>query len=350
MIMWIIDLLVFFLILGILVTVHEFGHFIVAKKCGVHIYEFSIGMGPIVHSHIGKDKIQYSIRALPIGGYVSMAGEVEEDDKKVKKERFMCNRPWWQRLLILCAGVFNNFVLALVLLFLMALIWGAQTMDPVIGKVVENTPMSKTNAKDGDLILSVNGKKTPTWDLAQLELIVNDDDNIYDIEVKHQDGTTEVIHVQPEIKDNDGVEQRVYGIEMHFEEQKGFLNSIKYAFKKFSTVYISMVRTIGGLITGKISLKSLSGPVGIYSVVSTSVKIGLQQVIYLTAFLSLNLGFVNLLPFPAFDGGHVLFVFIELILRRKVNQKVEAIFHYIGFALIFLLMIIVTIQDVIRLF
>ena len=348
--MWIIDLLVFFLILGVLVTVHEFGHFIVAKKCGVHIYEFSIGMGPIIHKRIGKDKIQYSIRALPIGGYVAMAGEVEEDDDKVKKDKFMCNRPWWQRLLILCAGVFNNFVLALILLFVLALVWGAQSMEPTIGRVVENTPLANSNAKDGDLILSVNGKKTSTWDLAQLELIVKDEDNTYDIEVKHTDGTTEVLHIQPETKEVEGVEQRVFGMEMHFEEQKGFVSSIKYAFKKFATIYTSMVRTISYLITGKISVKSLSGPVGIYSVVSDSVKLGLQQVIYLTAFLSLNLGFVNLLPFPAFDGGHVLFVFIELILRRKVNQKVEAIFHYIGFALIFLLMIIVTIQDVIRLF
>ena len=348
--MWIIDLLVFFLILGVLVTVHEFGHFIVAKKCNVHIYEFSIGMGPIIHKRIGKDNIQYSIRALPIGGYVAMAGEVEEDDKKVKKERFMCNRPWYQRLLILCAGVFNNFVLALVLLFAIAAIWGAPSMEPKIKHVVDDLPMSKTNAKDGDLILSVNGKKTPTWDLAQIELIMKDDDNTYDIEVKHENGQVETIHVQPEIKDNDGIEQRVYGIEMYQETKHGFVESLKYAFEKFATVYTSMVRTIGGLLTGKLSLKSLSGPVGIYSVVSDSVKLGLAQVLYLTAFLSLNLGFVNLLPFPAFDGGHVLFVFIELILRRKVNSKVEAIFHYVGFALIFLLMIIVTIQDVIRLF
>ena len=348
--MWIIDLLVFFLILGVLVTVHEFGHFIVAKKCGVHIYEFSIGMGPIIHSHIGKDKIQYSIRALPIGGYVSMAGEVEEDDKKVKKEKFMCNRPWWQRLLILCAGVFNNFVLAFVLLFVLAIIWGAPSMEPKIERVVENTPLAQTNAKDGDLILSVNGKKTPTWDLTQIELIKKDSDDTYELELKHQDGSIETVSVKPEIKEENGTETRVFGMQMYQETKTGFIESIKYAFKKFTTVYVSMVRTIGGLITGKISLKSLSGPVGIYSVVSDSVKLGLAQVLYLTAFLSLNLGFVNLLPFPAFDGGHVLFVFIELILRRKVNQKVEAVFHYVGFALILLLMVVVTIQDIFRLF
>jgi len=115
--MWIVSLLIFIFILGIIILVHEFGHFICAKKSGVYIYEFSIGMGPVVFSHKGKDGIYYNVRAFPIGGFVQMAGEVYEDDKKIKKEQFMCNRPWYQRLAILVAGVFNNFVLALVLLF-----------------------------------------------------------------------------------------------------------------------------------------------------------------------------------------------------------------------------------------
>ena len=176
--MWFLTLLLFFLILGILVTIHEFGHFIVAKKCGVHIYEFSIGMGPLIFKHMGKDKIQYSIRALPIGGYVQMAGEVEEDDKKVKKDKFMCNKVWWQRILILCAGVTMNFVLALVLLFFYGLIWGSDSMDPVITEVIKDSPMEKAGAREGDVIISVNSKKTRTWDMAQIELLLKDNDNV----------------------------------------------------------------------------------------------------------------------------------------------------------------------------
>ena len=347
--MWFLTLLLFFLILGILVTIHEFGHFIVAKKCGVHIYEFSIGMGPLIFKHMGKDKIQYSIRALPIGGYVQMAGEVEEDDKKVKKDKFMCNKPWWQRILILCAGVTMNFILALVLLFFYGLIWGSDSMDPVITEVVKDSPMEKAGAKEGDVIVSVNGKKTNTWDMAQIELLLKDSDNIYDIEVKRGD-KKEILHVSPETVTEEKVERKVYGIKVSDKKEYGFFAAVKFAFKKFATVYHTMIRTISGLITGKISLKSLSGPVGIYSVVSDSAKSGIKYVIYLMAFLSINLGFVNILPFPAFDGGHVLFVIIELIRRKPVNKKVESIFHLIGFILIFLLMIIVTIQDVIRLF
>ena len=349
--MWFLYLLLFLLILGILVTIHEFGHFIVAKKCGVHIYEFSIGMGPLIWKRIGKDKIQYSIRALPIGGYVQMAGEVEEDDKKVKKDKFMCNKVWWQRLLILCAGVTMNFILAFILLFIIALIWGSTSFDPVIDFVEENSPAAIAGIKSNDTILSINNNNVSSWDTAQIELIMKDDDNIYDIKVKHDDNTIEDIKVTPEKTKRDKVEVNYFGIKANNTKKYGFSNAISYAFKKFSTIYESMFKTIGGLITGKISIKSLSGPVGIYTVVSDSAKMGMEQLLYLVAFLSINLGFVNILPFPAFDGGHVLFVLIELIRGgKKVNQKIEGYFHLAGFILIFLLMIIVTIQDIIRLF
>ena len=349
--MWILTLLLFFLILGVLVTVHEFGHFIIAKKCGVHIYEFSIGMGPLIWKKMGKDKIQYSIRALPIGGYVQMAGEVGEDDTKVKKEKFLCNRPWYQRILVLCAGVFNNFVLALILLFAIGLIWGGNSTTPKIGEVLHDSSMEKAGAKSGDIILSINGTKAKTWDKAQLLLLQNTKDNKYYIEVKHVDDTIETLEVTPETtKDEKGNESKVYGIKMDIEVTHGFVNAIKYAINKFVAVYDSMFTVVGGLITGKFKLSSLSGPVGIYSVVDQSAKMGVGQVLYLMAFLSINLGFVNLLPFPAFDGGHVLFVIIEMIKGSKVNPNLEGIFHTIGFILIFLLMIIITIHDIFNLF
>ena len=349
--MWFLYLLLFLLILGILVTIHEFGHFIVAKKCGVHIYEFSIGMGPLIHKHMGKDKIQYSIRALPIGGYVQMAGEVEEDDKKVKKDKFMCNKVWWQRLLILCAGVTMNFILAFILLFVVALIWGSSSFDPIVESIEENSPAAKAGMKANDTIISINNHKISSWDSAQIELIMKDDDNIYEIKVKHEDDTYEDLKVIPEKTQREKIEVNYFGIKANNTKKYGFLNAINYAFKKFGTIYESMFKTIGGLITGKISIKSLSGPVGIYTVVSDSAKMGMEQLVYLIAFLSINLGFVNILPFPAFDGGHVLFVLIELIRGgKKVNQKIEGYFHLAGFILIFILLIIVTIQDVIRLF
>ena len=127
-------------------------------------------MGPVVYSHKGRDGINYNIRAFPIGGFVQMAGEVYEDDKKIKKEQFMCNRPWYQRLAILVAGVFNNFVLALVLLFVMALIWGPTSSTPKILAVQEDSAASVAGMKSGDTITAINGHKFSSWDVGQIYL------------------------------------------------------------------------------------------------------------------------------------------------------------------------------------
>jgi len=347
------NLLLFIFILGILVFVHELGHFLTAKKSGVHIYEFSIGMGPLIKSIKGKDGINYSIRALPLGGYVQMAGEIYEDDdtKKVKKEKFLCNRPWWQRLIILCAGVFNNFLLALVILFTMALIWGARSFEPIVSEVTENGAAAEAGMRSGDLITKINGSKVNTWDKAQLLLIVKDKDGVYDIEVKHEDGSYETLKVEPkDEKDEKGNERKVFGIIAESKITKGFIPSVKYAFKKLATTMEQMWLTIAKLITGGISINALSGPVGIYSVVGESRNAGIQSVLFLIAYLSINLGVMNILPIPALDGGHVLFLFIEMITRKKINAKVESIATTIFFGLLLLLMAYVTVHDIIKIF
>ena len=168
--MWIFSLILFIFVLGIIILVHEFGHFITAKKCGVFIYEFSIGMGPVIFSKKGKDGIYYNIRALPIGGFVQMAGEVYEDDSDIPKEKFLCNRPWYQRLLILSAGVINNFLLALVVLFIMALFWGSSSATNQIYDVQDDSPAMKAGMRDNDTIMAINGHKISNWDVGQIYL------------------------------------------------------------------------------------------------------------------------------------------------------------------------------------
>lgn len=349
--MWILTLILLILILGVIILVHEFGHFITAKKSGVHIYEFSIGMGPLVKTFKGKDGIDYNIRALPIGGFVSMAGEVYEDDdtKKIPKEKFMCNKKWWQRVIILGAGVFNNFVLAIIVLFIIALIWGGTSLTPKVGEVLENYPASTAGLKTGDIIISVNDHKVSTWDQAQIYLVMKDKDNIYDIKVKHANGKTETLKVTPKTeKEEDGTESRVFGFRIEQKEEKGFLASIKYAFAKFTSLISTMWITVVNLFTGKIGLSSLSGPVGIYHVVGESVKVGISQIIYLVAFLSINVGLINILPIPAFDGGRILFLVIEKIKGSQINSKFENMCHTVFFILIILLMIYITVFDIIR--
>lgn len=349
--MWILGIIVLIIMLGFLVLVHEAGHFFVAKKCGVHIYEFSIGMGPVVYKRIGKDKIQYSIRALPIGGFVQMAGEVMEDDEKVDKEKFMCNKKWWQRVLILVAGVTMNFITAFVLLFIIALIWGAKSTDAKITGVMDDYAYQLSGGRANDVILSVDGKKTKTWDRAQILLTLDNKKEYYEIEVKHEDGKVETLKVTPtKEKDEEGNETKVFGVMVEPTTTYGLIPAIKYAASKFTSIYESMFSIIGGLFTGRISTNSLSGPVGMYSIVQQSIFLGLSQILYLTAYVSINLGFMNLLPFPAFDGGHIVFILIEKLRGKPIDKDIEGWAHTIGFALLMLLMIYITIKDIIHLF
>lgn len=351
--MWFLTLLLLIFILGIIILVHELGHFFWAKKFGVHIYEFSIGMGPVLKTHKGKDGINYNIRAVPIGGFVSMAGEVYEDDesKKIPKKRFMCNKPWWQRLIILVAGVVNNFILALVLLFVSALIWGGNSLEPVVDEAISDYPIAEAGIVAGDRIIGINGHKVTTWDVGQIVLAMKNKNDYYTFKIEHKDGKVDEYKITPKTETNEnGEETKVFGVRIKATELTGFGGALKYAFQKFGSIVHSMWLTVTGLITGKISLGALSGPVGIYQVVDQSVSYGLDYVIYIIAFLSLNVGFINILPFPAFDGGRVLFVLIEKIKGSPVDSKFENTCHTIGFLLLMLLMIVITIHDIIRLF
>ena len=357
--LFIIKILLLLFILGIIILVHEFGHFIWAKTFGVHIYEFSIGMGPLLHTHKGKkDGINYNIRAIPIGGFVSMAGEVydsgevDENNKKIKKDKLMCNKKWWQRLIILVAGVVNNFILAIVILFIYTLIWGGGAITPKVLDVVEDKPAAAAGLKSGDVITSINGYKVASWDKAQIILYYKNTNEYYTFEVKHTDGTKEEIKIKPEIiKDEEtGAESKLFGIQIDAEDTSNVFKSFIYSIRKFNSIISSMVYTIWGLISGKIGLSALSGPVGIYEVVGETINYGINYFLYILAFLSINVGFINILPFPAFDGGHVLFLIIEKIKGSPVNAKIENTCHLIGFILIFLLMIVVTISDIIKLF
>lgn len=344
--LFIIKILLLLFILGIIILVHEFGHFIWAKTFGVHIYEFSIGMGPLLHTHKGKkDGINYNIRAIPIGGFVSMAGEVydsgevDENNKKIKKDKLMCNKKWWQRLIILVAGVVNNFILAIVILFIYTLIWGGGAITPKVLNVVEDKPAAAAGLKSGDVITNINGYNVSSWDKAQIILYYKNTNEYYTFEVKHTDGTKEEIKIKPEIiKDEEtGAESKLFGIQIDAEDTSNVFKSFIYSIRKFNSIISSMVYTIWGLISGKIGLSALSGPVGIYEAVGETINYGINYFLYILAFLSINVGFINILPFPAFDGGHVLFLIIEKIKGSPVNAKIENTCHLIGFILVFLL-------------
>lgn len=371
------NIVVLLLMLSLLVFVHEGGHFIAAKKCGVHVYEFALGMGPKVLSFKRKnDPTEYTLRAFPIGGFCAMAGEEGEDDESLDKDKFMCNKSKIKRIIILVAGVTMNFITAIILLFIIGLSFGSTEQKSIIGRVETGSPADVAGLKVNDKIIECNGYKISTWDKLTIVTNLKNKNNYYEYKVEHENGSVDTYKITPneyvvigsetiKLDENNKLEDvlkkynkkesevtvsKLVGIGAPSEIKKDFLSALKYAFSKFGSIVSTMLLILGSLFTGKLGLSALSGPVGMYSVVGTVASLGFANLIYLTAYLSINLGVLNILPFPAFDGGRVLFVLIEAITRKKVDPKIEGYFHSIGFILIMLLMVYITFQDVLRLF
>lgn len=346
----IVTILCFLLILTVIVSIHEFGHFLFAKKAGIYVYEFSIGMGPRLCKFKRKnDETEYSIRLLPIGGFVQMAGETDEVDEKVPKEKNMQNKTWIQRFLVVIAGIMFNFFLAIVLLFVVGLATNSPQSTTITKEVEKDSPAYKAGLVDGDRIVAINNKKINSADRLQLELAVLNGKTA-EFKVIDQNNNEKIITITPEKITEGKTTSYKYGFGLKTKTHKGIWEAIKYAFMKFGSLIVQMFLTIWYLITGKVGLSNLSGPVGIYSVVEQSAKLGFINVIYLTGYLSLNIGVMNLLPIPALDGGRLLFLIIEKIKGTPLNPKYENLINNIGFLLLMLLIVFVSYNDILRLF
>ena len=346
-----ITLLYFILILGIIVTVHEFGHFFFSKLFGVYVYEFSIGFGPKIIKWSGKNKeTSYSIRLIPLGGFVSLAGEEIEEDKKIPKGRRLQDKPVWQRFLIMFFGAGNNFIFAIIVLFFIGLLFGAGSSKPVLSGIQKGSAAEEAGLEKGDIVLRLNEHKVKTVDDLSLYISVENPKKPVTFVVKKKSGIEETYQVQARKQKKGKESAYIYGITMGEEAKKGFVPAVKYGFRKTLSLFKQMYIILAYLFTGKLSINNLSGPVGIYSLVGQQRAAGISSLLYLMAYLSINVGVINLLPFPAFDGGKILFLIIEKIKGSKVNPKVENTIHTIGFVILMLLMLYVTIHDIIRLF
>ncbi len=340
-----ITIISFILILGITVTIHEFGHFLFAKKTGIYVYEFSIGMGPRIKKFKRKnDETDYSIRLFPIGGYVQMAGEEIETDEDIPREKRLQSKTWTQRFMTMVAGVMFNFILAIVVLFIIAIVKGV---------TIDATYIDRSDVKglvSGDKIVEVDGHFVNNYDKLALELAVAGD-KTYDIKVKHKNGTYDKVTIHPKaIYKKKQLKGYKYGFDLTGKYKHSFISSIKYAFVKFFNTVEQMFFTVWYLITGKLSLKLLSGPVGIFNIVGDAASSGLITLMSLLALISINVGFINLLPIPAFDGGHILFLIIEKIKGSPVNPKVENTIHTVFFILLMILMLYITFNDILKFF
>ena len=343
-------LIYFIIVLGVTVLIHELGHFIFAKKADIYVYEFAIGMGPRIFKWKRKnDETVYSIRLFPIGGFVSMAGEDIEEDPNIPKDRQLQSKGWIARFLTIIAGVLFNFLLALVLLFIVGLVNGVPNNKPIIAELDPNYPAYESGLKVNDQIISINGKKVKSTDRMLVEMQINVGSEIV-VGVKHEDGTIENIKIKPILTEKNGESSYLYGFTLDNSYKSGFIPALKYSFTKTYNLLEQMSVIIKYLFTGKLSLDNLAGPVGIFNVVGKSAKAGIISILYLIAYLCINVGFINLIPLPAFDGGRLLFLIIEKIKGSKVNPKIENTIHSIGLALLMVLMVVITYNDIIRLF
>lgn len=325
---------------GVMIAIHEAGHFFAAKACGVKVYEFSLGMGPKLFSKVGKGGTKYAIRLFPIGGFVSMKGEDEDADGE---DSFSQKKPW-QRFIIVAAGATMNVLLGVILCF------GLVISTPLASNVVsEFVPGSVSNGwlMVGDEIVEINGSKVHTYNDMQYE-IVHDGFEPIDITVIRNGERVELYGVVFPTEEEAGMSYGLRDFRVAPAKQT-FGGIIKHTWYMCTSTVKMIWESLLDLVFGKVSMEAVSGPVGVTEAIGTAAKSGAYSLFYLLAVLTMNLGVFNLLPLPALDGGRLVFILFEMIFRRKVPAKFEGAVHFVGIVLLLGLMILVTFKDVVKL-
>ena len=321
------------LIICVLIFFHELGHFMAAKACGVKVNEFAIGMGPKVLKK-QKGETLYSVRAFPLGGFCAMEGEDEDS----QDERAFNRKSVWKKAIIIVAGAAMNLIIAIILMIAVNYMNGVPTTT--ISQVEENSPAYTAGIQKGDKILSINDKKINSWDDVQA---VKNAVNTRELNIKVQRKGTE-LNIKTTLKEND--RNKIIGIVPVSE--KNIVKAIANGPSATWNMAKSMYSGLYSLITGKVSAKELSGPVGIVYLINKGISRGFATVLYLTSLISLNLAIINMLPLPALDGGRLLMVIIRRLTGKAIRSKVEGVIHAVGLGLLLLLTIYVTWNDIVR--
>ena len=349
------SIIIAILVFSIIITIHEFGHFIAAKTNGVKVNEFAIGMGPAIFKK-QKGETLYALRIFPIGGYCAMEGE----DKESADGKAFCQKAVWRRMIIVVAGVCMNMLLGLVLLIVQTGISDA-IVTTTISKFEENAMSHQTGLEEGDKILAINGMRIFT-SMDMSYKFTNDEDGVYDMVVERNG---ERVSLHDVTLSSEVGEDGQKTIHYDFWVQPGKVTpvtTVTQAFRQTATdarlIYISLA----DIIRGKYSLQDMSGPVGIVDSIGDVIdnerdqetgKIDwrglVDSVLNIAAFISINVGVFNLLPLPALDGGRLIFLIIEAVRGKPVKPEHEGMVHTVGMAALLLLMVVITVSDITKL-
>lgn len=340
-----INIIIAILFFGVLILVHEAGHFAAARICRVGINEFAVGMGPTVLSHKAKKSgTVFSLRLLPIGGFVSMNGE--DDEGAPDDATALCNKSKLQRLFVFSAGALTNILTGFVAMLVFVSLQTAYPDTTIYS--VENSVLAQYGVMQGDEIVKIGNRTVKIAGDITDEIMLSGADAL-DITFKRGDETFTVEGVQFETVTQDGVEMGVCDFKL-YGVRRSFAQIIKQTFYGCIGTIRLIFSSLWMLVSGQYGMEAVSGPVGTVEVVAEAASMGWETLLYFFVVISMNLGVFNLIPFPALDGGHILFLAIEAIIRRPVSKKVEGIIHAVGFALLMLLIIAVTYKDIMKIF
>lgn len=331
---------------GVMILLHELGHYLTARLFGVTVKEFSIGMGPRLLSYTSKKTgIVYKVCAFPLGGYVSMVGEDEESDDP----NALSKKPAWQRLIIMAAGGVTNLVTGFLLTLLCVAMVASSLTAPVVAgyKDGSTSPTYLAGLREGDRILSVDGRRVHIGAELDYEIMRRGIEPIT-LEIE-RDGAVLVLEnfSFPTFEESG---QTLGGRDFYLATEEGGLGPVlRHAFRRGIMTVRMVWESLFDLITGRFGIEAVSGPVGVTSAMVESARSGIENFLYLVAVISLNLGVVNLLPLPALDGGRILFLGISAIIRRPIPERLEGLIHAAGLFLLLALMLFITGKDILSL-
>lgn len=331
-------------VFGLLILFHELGHFITAKSVGMRVDEFAIGFGPkLLSKKIGETV--YSIRIIPLGGFNKIAGMDPEEEKD---ERSFSAKPIWARMLVIVAGSLMNFVLPVILLFIVFMRVGVDTPSdlPIIGNVFPDKPAAAAGLLPGDRVTAVNQTPIESWRQFVTVIQTNAGAKLTITYSRGaENGKTALVTPEYDEKGKRGVIGVIPQIDKYYP---GMLESVGLAAKQTFTVAQAMLVGIGEMITGK-TAADVAGPIGVAQMAGEVAQLGIIPLLQFAAFLSINLGLINLLPVPVLDGGHVVTLAVEGIRGKPLSNNQMQFIQMIGFALLMMLFVVATFKDISRL-